>query len=260
MINSIVHGAFNDDGNGSMTGSGLEPPSLNLLSDEQFPGLGGPEALSQSESNLAPSMSPRSFKPTMNSMPNQSVEGASALVTPAPSAELSPEELRRLSDLTRKMFGADAGVETKYTINGQPLRTDVLHPLSPLFNVELCRNQRRRYDCPFVGCRYATCICDGIWQLEADFYSSDFQYEQHLQDHCRSDVHEKREITCPKCMKRFQSTSAFVAHLESATVRCNIQRSAYYNDALAIASGGFLVHAGYNEDGSVMLKEDEPSW
>ena len=87
-----------------------------------------------------------------------------------------------------------------------------------------------------------------------------FKHRQSLADHCHSELHEKREITCPKCLKRYQSTAAFIAHLESASLRCTIQRSAYYDDALAVASGGFLVRVGYHEDGSVKLKADEPAW
>ena len=73
-------------------------------------------------------------------------------------------------------------------------------------------------------------------------------------------MHEKREIVCPKCLKRYQSIGAFVAHMESPTIKCNISRSVYYDKALAIASGGFLVRAGFHDDGSIRLKDEEPNW
>ena len=65
-------------------------------------------------------------------------------------------------------------------------------------------------------------------------------------------------MTCPKCMKRYGSISAFVGHLESSSIRCKIQRTGYFHDALAIATGGFVICTGYHDDGSIRLKEEEP--
>lgn len=58
-------------------------------------------------------------------------------------------------------------------------------------------------------------------------------------------------ISCPSCLRIFKTTSALVAHCESATTRCKINQSANYRQIMDEISGGVLETNGHLIDGSV---------
>lgn len=60
-------------------------------------------------------------------------------------------------------------------------------------------------------------------------------------------------IRCPKCHKRFPSTSALIQHMEAPRARCGIRAYKEFAHALDEATGGIIQVSGYDEDGLARL-------
>ena len=76
-------------------------------------------------------------------------------------------------------------------------------------------------------------------------------------------THKGATNRCSSCFKIFKSASALVAHMESASLRCNIRATRGYGNAMHLVSGGFLGAYGMMEDGAVKLdsqKKPETFW
>lgn len=84
-----------------------------------------------------------------------------------------------------------------------------------------------------------------------------YQMVEHIQTHIGVDNR------CSACLRTFKSASALVAHMESASTRCNIRATKGFNNAIHIVSGGFLGAYGRLEDGTIKLesqKKPESFW
>ncbi|KAL8788032.1 MAG: hypothetical protein Q9195_007498 [Heterodermia aff. obscurata] len=84
-----------------------------------------------------------------------------------------------------------------------------------------------------------------------------YQIVEHIQTHTGVDNR------CSACLRTFGSASALVAHMESASTRCNIRATKGFNNAIHIVSGGFLGAYGRLEDGTIKLesqKKPESFW
>jgi hypothetical protein len=72
-----------------------------------------------------------------------------------------------------------------------------------------------------------------------------------FQNHLASSAHVGGTVVCPSCLKRFASTTAWVAHSSSASKKCNIRQSADYNNVIREITGGLIGTEGFLEDGTV---------
>ncbi|KAF2015050.1 hypothetical protein BU24DRAFT_482563 [Aaosphaeria arxii CBS 175.79] len=77
-----------------------------------------------------------------------------------------------------------------------------------------------KYWCPFV--------CEQCFAIPPD-----------LARHIKTD-HKIREMSCPACMKKFNHTTALVAHCESPASKCRIKRAEDFSTFLDKLTGGFL--------------------
>ena len=78
-----------------------------------------------------------------------------------------------------------------------------------------------------------------------------YQMVEHVQTHTGVDNR------CMACLRTFGSASALVAHMESASTRCNIRATKGFSNAIHIVSGGFLGAYGRLEDGTVKLESQK---
>lgn len=69
--------------------------------------------------------------------------------------------------------------------------------------------------------------------------------------HLISSAHVGGRTVCPSCLCKFTSTMSLVAHCESPSKRCNIRKSANYNQVLREITGGLIGAEGHHIDGSV---------
>lgn len=69
--------------------------------------------------------------------------------------------------------------------------------------------------------------------------------------HLKSEAHSTQQYTCPRCLGRYKSLTAFTAHLESESTRCSV-RDARDFDALIdqLTSGLVDVAAKRHNDGT----------
>ncbi|EXJ75262.1 uncharacterized protein A1O5_01958 [Cladophialophora psammophila CBS 110553] len=92
---------------------------------------------------------------------------------------------------------------------------------------------RQVYSCPTIKCKRQ--------------FKTPVQFREHL----LSSSHIGGQVTCPLCLKLFATTSAWVAHTESASKRCDIRNSANFNQIMREITGGVLGTRGYNDNGTV---------
>ena len=129
-----------------------------------------------------------------------------------------------------------------------------------------------RFYCPFPTCEYVfpsslpfflllptSILSLNLTLTTPNRVSAEDVYKviEHAQTHTGVDNR------CSACLRTFGSASALVAHMESASTRCNIRSTKGYNNAIHIVSGGFLGAYGRLEDGTVKLesqKRPESFW
>ena len=92
---------------------------------------------------------------------------------------------------------------------------------------------RQEYICPGEKCRRT--------------FKSRLDFQKHL----LSSAHVGGQVVCPSCLKRFATTTAWVAHCESASKKCDIRNSSDFNNVIREITGGVLGTQGFMEDGSV---------
>lgn len=92
---------------------------------------------------------------------------------------------------------------------------------------------RQEYICPGEKCRRT------------------FKGALEFQKHLLSSAHVGGQVVCPSCLKRFATTTAWVAHCESASKRCDIWNSSDFNNVMREITGGVLGTRGFMEDGTV---------
>ncbi|KIW21113.1 hypothetical protein PV08_01693 [Exophiala spinifera] len=78
-----------------------------------------------------------------------------------------------------------------------------------------------------------------------------FKDQLDFKNHLLSSAHVGGQVTCPSCLKKFASTTAWVAHCESASKKCDIRKSADFNNVLREITGGVLGTSGFLGDGTV---------
>ncbi|KAJ9639164.1 hypothetical protein H2204_004073 [Knufia peltigerae] len=88
-------------------------------------------------------------------------------------------------------------------------------------------------------------VCPGEKCLRA------FKGQLDFKNHLLSAAHVGGQVTCPSCLKKFATTTAWVAHCESASKRCDIRKSADFNNVMREITGGILGTSGFLGDGSV---------
>ena len=64
--------------------------------------------------------------------------------------------------------------------------------------------------------------------------------EVKVKTHLISGYHEGSDNKCIKCLKVFKTPIALLAHMESASTRCNVRDTEQYGHLLYMVSGGFL--------------------
>ena len=78
-----------------------------------------------------------------------------------------------------------------------------------------------------------------------------FQTTEEFSDHLLGGAHVGGKTQCPSCLNKFRTTGALVAHCESGSRRCQIRKSANYNQVLRELTAGLLGTDGFLSDGSV---------
>lgn len=73
-------------------------------------------------------------------------------------------------------------------------------------------------------------------------------------DHLRSGAHKGVEHHCVGCLRRFKTSAALTAHMESASERCNVRETKQFGNALSLVSGSYLGVAGRHADGSIKIE------
>ena len=132
-----------------------------------------------------------------------------------------------------------------------------------------------RFYCPFPTCEYVfpflslkplsfyrfitSILSPTLTLTTSNRVSAEDVYKMvaHIQTHTGVDNR------CSACLRTFGSPSALVAHMESASTRCNIRATKGFNNAIHIVSGGFLGAYGRLEDGTIKLesqKRPESFW
>lgn len=74
-----------------------------------------------------------------------------------------------------------------------------------------------------------------------------------LKRHLTSGFHQGTDHQCLKCLKRFKTPAALIAHMESSSERCNIKETQQFGRMLSAVSGGFLGVSGRHADGSIKI-------
>ncbi|KAF7596714.1 hypothetical protein BBP40_000142 [Aspergillus hancockii] len=83
-------------------------------------------------------------------------------------------------------------------------------------------------------------ILDNSWDPTRFFNS--------LTGECECSLESKQ---CPRCLRLFKTTTALIAHFESASTRCDISDASRYGQIVDELTGGIIQATGYNEDGTV---------
>ena len=65
------------------------------------------------------------------------------------------------------------------------------------------------------------------------------------------DKHRSSTATCPSCHRIFKNVTALAQHAETATVRCDINKSIRYREFVRDLTAGIVDVGGHNIDGSV---------
>lgn len=71
------------------------------------------------------------------------------------------------------------------------------------------------------------------------YHRQTFDCANDLSKHILKD-HRAIRMSCPRCMKHFNSATALMAHCDSVNARCQINQAEDYNLFLDRISGGFL--------------------
>jgi hypothetical protein len=72
-----------------------------------------------------------------------------------------------------------------------------------------------------------------------------------FQAHLTTTIHVGGKVVCPLCLKKFDSTYAWVAHTESASKKCSIRNSVNFNQVMREVTGGLMGTEGFTNDGAV---------
>lgn len=78
-----------------------------------------------------------------------------------------------------------------------------------------------------------------------------FKDHDSFYDHLLSPAHVGGHHTCPSCLNRFNSVTAWVNHAESGSKGCQVRNSYNYNQVMREMTAGLLGAGGHMEDGSV---------
>ncbi|KAL9105294.1 MAG: hypothetical protein Q9227_009509 [Pyrenula ochraceoflavens] len=84
-------------------------------------------------------------------------------------------------------------------------------------------------------------------------YLTGAEFEEHL----LSASHTGGSARCPSCLKLFQTNAALVAHCESASTRCKINKSVNYNAIMKEITGNLIGTVGLNQHGRPAYTEVE---
>ncbi|KAI5310437.1 hypothetical protein KEM55_007161 [Ascosphaera atra] len=87
--------------------------------------------------------------------------------------------------------------------------------------------------------------------------SKSFRDLKAFEAHIRGPEHSSGNFRCPGCLRLFKSITALIAHCESASVRCSVNKSQNFSRIMADISAGLLDTDGFNADGSVRYKAKE---
>ncbi|KAL2827859.1 hypothetical protein BJY01DRAFT_241059 [Aspergillus pseudoustus] len=81
--------------------------------------------------------------------------------------------------------------------------------------------------------------------------SKRFRTKRAFEQHILSKNISIRRINCPRCLRLFKSTAAFIAHCESSSTRCDVNEGNMFAQIIEEISGGMIKTAGHNEDGTL---------
>jgi hypothetical protein len=90
-----------------------------------------------------------------------------------------------------------------------------------------------------------------VYRCPSSKCKRDFSSAQDFRTHLITSAHVGGQVTCPKCLKKFTTAAAWVAHSESASKKCDIRNSYNYNQVMREITGGVLGTAGFEENGGI---------
>ncbi|KAI9719908.1 MAG: hypothetical protein M1828_006038 [Chrysothrix sp. TS-e1954] len=96
-----------------------------------------------------------------------------------------------------------------------------------------------RYECPMPGCRFMT-------QSPNDLFL-----------HCLK-RHAPGQFRCVSCLRTFKDFTALMQHMESATARCKINKSANFAFLMHQITGGFVEVSHKDEFGRMLYSAHRP--
>ncbi|GFN12674.1 putative C2H2 finger domain protein [Aspergillus tubingensis] len=80
---------------------------------------------------------------------------------------------------------------------------------------------------------------------------AEFSSMRDFEEHVVTKTNQNRGIQCPGCLRIFRTAAALVAHCESASTRCKVNRGLQFSQVINDISGGLVRSVGLFADGSV---------
>ncbi|OJJ66956.1 hypothetical protein ASPBRDRAFT_78888 [Aspergillus brasiliensis CBS 101740] len=80
---------------------------------------------------------------------------------------------------------------------------------------------------------------------------AEFSSMKDFEEHVVVKTNQNKSIQCPGCLRIFKTAAALVAHCESASTRCKVNKGLHFSQVINDISGGLVKSIGLFEDGSV---------
>ncbi|GLA15895.1 hypothetical protein AnigIFM62618_002452 [Aspergillus niger] len=80
---------------------------------------------------------------------------------------------------------------------------------------------------------------------------AEFSSMKDFEEHVVTKTNQNRSIQCPGCLRVFKTAAALVAHCESVSTRCKVNKGLHFSQVINDISGGLVKSVGHFEDGSV---------
>lgn len=78
--------------------------------------------------------------------------------------------------------------------------------------------------------------------------------QKEFEDHLLSGAHSSNTVRCPSCMKKFQTTTALLNHIESGSIKCRVREAADIDSVLREVTAGMIALKGFGEDGRLQYQ------
>lgn len=164
-----------------------------------------------------------------------------------------------LSEISFKTYGTGSRVPSMLEKVGQDAQSRVSVPSSaPMHNRDPNASLSRVSTQQRLIKSGGTLKTGDLWDSIREMYVCPgstcgrmFKDHDAFYDHLLSPAHVGGHQTCPSCLNRFNSVSAWVNHAESGSKGCQVRKSYNYNQVMREMTAGLLGAGGHLEDGTV---------